>query len=106
MRSFEFGSKEWVEEVKRRVKFPQMFVVFYGLHRETNEPILHTVKLDTKSKDPKNIRFGSVSEPTLKMVLSKYNWLIEGVYYIESVDEYLEKMKELGKKWNIPEMIN
>lgn len=95
-----FGSKEWMEELNAKVNFPQMFTIYYGLHKETNKPILYVEILETKSTEPKNIKYGTI-KPSLMMLLSPYRWLIEGVYYIESAEDYLKKLKELGKKWNV-----
>jgi len=95
-----FGSEEWMKELNNRVKFPKMFVIYYGKRRDSDEAILHSVQVDTKSTEPKNIKFGSVS-PTLSMALSLYDWLIEGVYQIESAEDYLTKMKELCVEWDV-----
>lgn len=100
MKDLVFGSEEWLSELNKRVKFPKMFVVHYGVHKETGDAVLSPVIVETRSTEPKNIRFNSAS-PTLTMALSPYKWLIEGIYYIESADGYLAKMKELGSHWNV-----
>ncbi len=95
-----FGSEEWLAELNDRVTFPQMFTIYLGIHNKTNENMLHAVKIQTKSVKPNNIKYGSV-KPTLSMALSPYKWLVEGVYYIESAEEYLDKMRKLCTRWDV-----
>lgn len=95
-----FGSKEWIEELNNRVQFPSMFAVYYGIHKETNEGILHIMIVRTKSKNPLNVKMNSVKK-TLSMSLSPYKWALIDVYYIESVEDYIAKLKELSNCWGV-----
>lgn len=95
-----FGSKEWMDELNKRVKFPQMIAVHVGFHKETDKTMLSSMMIETRSTEPKNLRFDSLS-PSLVMALSPYKWLIEGVYYFTSADEYLTKMEELRSRWKV-----
>lgn len=95
-----FGSDEWMEEL-RKIKFPKMIAVYYGIHQEEDDKkLLYSRIINTKSIKPNNVKLGSISQ-TLSMILAHYNWLIEGVYYIESSEEYFKKMKKLCEIWKI-----
>lgn len=98
--SLVFGSKEWLEELNRRVKFPKMFAVHCGFHKETEKTVVSSVIIETKSTEPNNLKLSSTA-PTLAMALNPYHWLLEGVYYFKSDEEYLGKMKELQERWSV-----
>ncbi|BDH60117.1 hypothetical protein MTP04_02470 [Lysinibacillus sp. PLM2] len=95
-----FGSDEWFQELNNRVKFPNMFSIYYGSHKETNDNVLQSMIVDTKSDNPRNIKFGSISK-TIGMALSPYRWALIDVYYIENASDYYSKLIELGKYWNV-----
>jgi hypothetical protein len=95
-----FGSKEWIEELNKRVKFPQMFAIYYGVHKESNVGTLNAVMLETKSTEPKNLKLGTLS-PTLGMVLAPYQWSLINAYYIKDADDYVKSMTKLSEQWNV-----
>ena len=95
-----FGSKEWMEELDKRVGFPKMFSVYYGVHKESKDAALQAIILDTKSTNPKNLKLGSVT-PTLGMALSPFKWLLINAFYFNNADEYVNKMLELSKEWDV-----
>lgn len=95
-----FGSEKWMEELNKRVSFPQMFVMYYGVDKKTKESYLFSEILNTTSKNPNNVKYGLI-RPSLGMSLTSVNWSIIGVYYIETDKEYMEKVKEISDKWKI-----
>lgn len=99
-KELKFGEVEWMEELDKRVNFPSMFAVYYGIDRTTEERYLHVLRINTKSTEPSNIKYGSVL-PTLSMVLVDVNWLLEGVYYIESVEEYKQRIEKTATRLGV-----
>ena len=100
MKELKFGSKEWIEELNNRVKFPKMFSVHYGIHKETKEGVLQVVTLDTKSTNPGNLKLSSVT-PTIGMALSPFKWTLVNAFYFHNADEYVEKLLKLSKEWDV-----
>lgn len=95
-----FGSEEWIEELNKRVKFPQMFAVYYGVHKESNEGTLNAVMLETKSTEPKNLKLGSMT-PTLGMAFAPYQWSLINAYYMKDADDYIKNITKLSEQWNV-----
>ena len=88
-----FGSDEWMEKLRGRVKFPARFIYYY----DKKDNVITVRTLESKAKI-ENVRYQDIRPSALAFQQERDNAIIQ-VKEISSAEDYYDELVNLQEEW-------